>query len=100
MVLVHVHFNWKYWTHAEWSLLDFEEHKQFHFTYYYYCSQVFKAATNARFELKKSLLFKNCYLKCIVNICYTVKARNFEVPGTCKHNSRHPEIDPSESSPF
>jgi len=27
----------------------------------------------------------------------TVETRNLEVPRTCKHNSRHPEIDPSES---
>ena len=27
----------------------------------------------------------------------TVEPRNLEVPGTCKHTSRYPEIDPSES---
>jgi len=27
----------------------------------------------------------------------TVETRNLEVSGTCKHNSRHPEIDLSES---
>ena len=26
---------------------------------------------------------------------FTVKPRNLEVPGTCKNNSRYPEIDPS-----
>ena len=33
----------------------------------------------------------------ILNTC-TVKPQNLEVPGTCKYNSRYPEIDPSESS--
>jgi len=28
---------------------------------------------------------------------YTVETRNLEVPGTCKNNSKHPEIDSSES---
>jgi len=27
----------------------------------------------------------------------TVETRNLEVPGTCKNNSKHPEIDSSES---
>jgi len=30
-------------------------------------------------------------------LLYTVETRNLEVPGTCKNNSRHPEIDSSES---
>jgi len=29
----------------------------------------------------------------------TVETPNLEVEGTCKHNSRQPEIDPSERSP-
>jgi len=28
---------------------------------------------------------------------YTVETQNLEVPGTCKNNSKHPEIDSSES---
>jgi len=43
----------------------------------------------------------NCqrlYSKLKLEINYnTVETRNLEVRGTCKHNSKHPEIDSSES---
>jgi len=32
-----------------------------------------------------------------LSVICTVETRNLDVPGTCKHNSRHPEIDPTES---
>jgi len=32
-----------------------------------------------------------------ITFCNKVEARNLEVPGTCKYNSRHPEIDLFES---
>jgi len=38
----------------------------------------------------KRQIFYNYYI-------YTVETRNLEVPGTCKNNSKHPEIDSSES---
>jgi len=34
---------------------------------------------------------------CDLGIFDTVETRNLEVPGTCKNNLKHPEIDSSES---
>ena len=52
-----------------------------------------------RFELFDIRAVHLCPLqKQITLLSSTVETRNLEVTGTCKHNSRHPEIDPSESS--
>jgi len=74
-------------------------HFQFHISYLIACHTYI--IMKMSFELFDIRAVHLCPLqKQITLLLSTVETRNLEVTGTCKpckHNSRHPEIDPSES---